>query len=155
MSEGNSTPRFLPDTSCLVPALCPWHEQYSAASAELERRQNAGEQLVLAAHCLAECFSVLTRFPPPHRLAPAATRDMLAGSFLRGGVEIKSLDADGYRQLVTSAPEANIAGGLIYDAVILVCALEAKVDVLLTFNERHFRALTTEGIQIVVPQGGA
>ena len=50
-----------------------------------------------------------------------------------------------------SAPNQGIAGGGIYDAVIVACGLTARVDALLTFNERQLRPLATQTIQIVVP----
>ena len=37
----------------------------------IERRLDGGEHMSLAAHALTEAYSVLTRFPAPHRLAPA------------------------------------------------------------------------------------
>ncbi len=65
--------------------------------------------------------------------------------------DIVALGVDAYAHLVLNAPERNIAGGTIYDAVILVSALTADADVLLTFNDRQFRALAAPEIQIVVP----
>jgi len=65
--------------------------------------------------------------------------------------EIVALGADTYAHLLQSAPERNIAGGAIYDAVILESGLAAGADVLLTFNDRQFRALAGSAIQIVVP----
>jgi hypothetical protein len=44
-----------------------------------------------------------------------------------------------------------VAGGAAYDVVIGACALVARTDALLTFNERHFASLATEGLEIVVP----
>jgi predicted nucleic acid-binding protein len=39
----------------------------------------------------------------------------------------------------------------VYDALIAACAKKAKVDVLLTFNERHFRQFEGDGLSIEVP----
>lgn len=132
-------------------ALCSWHEQHEPALHELERRLDAEEILVAAAPALVETYAVLTRLPPPHRLSPAVAGELIARNFLRGGVEIVALDANAYRQLLTSAPHLRIAGGRVYDAVILACARIGGVSALLTFNERQFRSLTDEEIEVVVP----
>src|SRR5439155_4456381 len=60
-----------PDTSCLVAAVCAWHEHHAAAAREIERRLAAGEPMIVAAPALVESYAVLTRLPPPHRLRPA------------------------------------------------------------------------------------
>ena len=144
-------PRFLPDTSCMIAALCTWHEHHTRATNEIERRLNQGEVLVVAASALVETYAVLTRLPPPHRLSPADTWTLLGANFTGDAVETASLTTDAYYRLLQSAPERSIAGGSIYDAVILASALTADVDALLTFNERQFRALAVPEIEIVVP----
>jgi hypothetical protein len=66
-------------------------------------------------------------------------------------VETVALEAQAYHQLLRTAPEQGLAGGSIYEAVIIACGLAARVDALLTFNERQFQALAVQGIAIVVP----
>jgi predicted nucleic acid-binding protein len=61
--------RFAVDTNCLIAAVCDWHGQHRVAAAEIERRLDRGEQMAVAVHTLTEAYSVLTRFPAPHRLA--------------------------------------------------------------------------------------
>jgi tellurite resistance protein len=56
-----------------------------------------------------------------------------------------------YRKLIATAPEAQIGGGRMYDAVIAACATAAKVSGLLTFNEDDFAGLVDDRIEIVVP----
>jgi predicted nucleic acid-binding protein len=94
---------------------------------------------------------VLTRLPPPHRLSPADSGTLLETNFMNQGVEMIALEADTYRRLLQAAPERGVAGGSIYDAVIVACGLAASVDVVLTFNERQFRPLAFQRIEIVVP----
>ena len=59
--------RYLCDTSALVAAVSTWHERHDRTRTELQRRTDAGEELVLAAHSLVETYAVLTRLPG-HRL---------------------------------------------------------------------------------------
>jgi hypothetical protein len=107
--------------------------------------------MVLAAHALAEAFSVLTRVPRPHRLSASVALQVLRSSFLERAAAVVALDADGYIELLQRAPTEQIAGGRIYDAVIAACAVQARVNVLLTFNDQHFRPLLPREIEIVVP----
>jgi predicted nucleic acid-binding protein len=144
-------PRFLLDTSCIVAALCGWHEHNARATREIARRLDAGEAMVTAAPALVETYAVLTRLPPPRRLSPADSWALLQANFLDETVETVALEAAAYRRLLRSAPDRGIAGGSIYDAVIIACGQAAAVDVLLTFNERQFRELADPAIAIVVP----
>ena len=38
--------RFVPDTSCLVAAVCSWHEHHEATAEELARRSKRREEMV-------------------------------------------------------------------------------------------------------------
>ncbi|SRR5579884_1287912 len=144
-------PCFLLDTSCMVATLLGWHEHHERAVREIERRLDRGERLVVAAPALIETYAVLTRLPPPHRLSPGDSRSLLVANFMDGRTEVIALEAVAYRHLLDSAPERGIAGGRIYDAVIVACALAAGVDSVLTFNERQFRSLGADALQMVVP----
>lgn len=54
------------------------------------------------------------------------------------------LSASEYYQLVKICAERGIVGGAIYDALLAECALKAKVDVLFSWNTRHFQQLGPE-----------
>lgn len=57
--------RFVPDTNCMIAAVCTWYEHHEWATEEIERRLERGETLCMAAHTLVEAYAVLTRLPPP------------------------------------------------------------------------------------------
>lgn len=135
----------------MVAAVSSWHQHHPTAAHEIEQRLTRGEGVVIAAPALVEAYSVLTRMPHPNRLSPQAALTVLRESFVNRAEAIAALDSNEYLRLILGAPERQIAGGSTYDAVIVACALKAKVDTLLTFNERHFRALAEPGIDIVVP----
>jgi predicted nucleic acid-binding protein len=143
--------RFLPDTSCMVAALCSWHEHHERSARELERRLEAGEVLAVSAPTLVETYAVLTRLPSPHRLSPTDSLALLEANFLGDTVETVALAAEEYVRLLRSAPERGIAGGRTYDAVIVACAVAARADVILTFNERQFSQLADQSLQVVIP----
>ena len=142
--------RFLPDTSCMVAAVCGWHEHHGRAVKEIGRRLSRGERMIVAAPALIETYAVLTRLPPPHRLSPEDTLEVLESNFIVSDLVV--LDVETYRSLLRGAPVDGIVGGNIYDAVIAACAVSGRATALLTFNEADFRAFVRRGMKIVVPE---
>lgn len=141
---------FVPDTSCMIAALCSWHEHEQSAIAEMDRRLDHGDELVVAAPALVEAYSVLTRLPRPFRLSPETALALLERSFLQSRGPF-ALQGATYRALLREAAANSIAGGRMYDAVIARCALEAGATTLLTFNASHFQSFAARGLAIVIP----
>lgn len=135
----------------MVAVLCAWHEHHSRAVQALDQLLDEGGTLVAAAPALIETYAVLTRLPPPHRLSPASSEALISANFLHDAVETVALGAIEYDRLLRDAPARAVAGGAIYDAVVLACALAAGVSAVLTFNQSHFDRLATGDIDIVVP----
>jgi predicted nucleic acid-binding protein len=140
---------FALDTSCMVAAVCTWHEQHVAAVAEIERRFDRGGRLAVAAHALVETYAVLTRLPAPHRLAPADAWALVKANFVEPASVI-ALSGQAHVTLLSGLATQGIAGGRSYDAVIAACARQARVDTLLTFNPRHFDP-PPEGVSVIEP----
>jgi toxin FitB len=143
-------PGFMPDTNCIVGVILRGHPHHQQAVAAISLRLNRGASLHLAAHSLIEAYSVLTRLPAAVRLSGIEARTALYENFVSRG-QVWTLMAEEYVQLLDRAAGASILGGQIYDAVIAACALKAGADVLLTFNERHFRRFASPTLEIVVP----
>jgi predicted nucleic acid-binding protein len=127
-----------PDTSVLVAGFATWHEGHGSAV----RALNRGVRLI--AHVAVETYSVLTRLPPPHRVAPAAVQaylaDVTSGDYL-------TLDARSYRRLIDHLAEQDVTGGAAYDALV---ALTAKA-VGATLLTRDLRAVRTyESLRVEV-----
>ncbi|MEJ7796400.1 MAG: type II toxin-antitoxin system VapC family toxin [Nocardioides sp.] len=100
------------DTSVLVPALSSWHPSHGGCRAAL------ADVTSLPLQVLIESYSVLTRFPPPHRVSAAD-----AAAVLRElSVEIPTLPGDQARDLINSLARQGIAGGAVYDAVVAATA---------------------------------
>ncbi len=104
----------------------------------------------LAAPALVEAYSVLTRFPPPHRLSPQDAYALLAANYIDGG-RVVSLGGAETKALLADLARDGIGGGRSYDGVIVACARKAGVEVVLTFNASHFEPFAKKGLQIVVP----
>lgn len=128
--------RYLCDTSCLVAAVCTWHGHHVRTCAEIERRSRDGEDLVLAAHSLAETYAVLTRLPSPHRLRADDAVSLIEMNW--GGAPVVYLTATDTWRALREAPRRGIIGGQTYDALIAAAAIKAKASVLLTWNLRNF-----------------
>lgn len=127
---------YLLDTSCVVAAVCEWHRQHETTRKEIERRDAAGETAVLAAHGLAEAYSVLTRLPEPHRLRPEDALAVLEANW--GRSRLVALAPAEYRSTLRRCRGAGIGGGGVYDALIASCAQKAKVAELLTWDAGVF-----------------
>ena len=115
----------LVDTSIVVAAFASWHEQHVAANRVVDGKTR------LVAHCAIEAFSVLTRLPPPHRVAAHLVRDFLAARFPDPYV---GLDSAHYHGLIPRLVELGISGGAVYDA--LVAATARAADDLLVSCDR-------------------
>ena len=142
---------FTPDTSCVIAAVCAWHEHHAAAAHVIESRLSRGERLVVAAHVLAEAYAVLTRLPPPHRLAPSDAWTLIRTNFAHEVTTI-ALTGPEHVRAIGGLAAAGIRGGRTYDVLIGAAAEKAGAAVLLTFNPGHFEP-PPKGVLVVVPPG--
>ncbi|ETW21926.1 type II toxin-antitoxin system VapC family toxin [Mycobacterium gastri] len=125
-----------PDTSVLVAGFATWHEGHESAV----RALNRGVQLI--AHAAVETYSVLTRLPPPHRVAPDAVHAYLTGVT---SSDYLTLDAGSHRGLIDRLAELGVTGGGSYDALVGITAKAAGATLL----TRDVRAVTTyERLQV-------
>ncbi len=141
---------YLLDTSCLVAAVCGWHRHHDLTRREIERREAAGEELVLAAHSLAETFSVLTRLPEPHRLHPDDALALVEANW--GKTRLIALAAADYRGTLRRCRDVGIAGGAVYDALIAACAVKARVATLLTWDLGGFERFLEDEPAVRAPE---
>jgi predicted nucleic acid-binding protein len=142
--------RYLLDTSCLVAAVCAWHEHHEATRREIDRRKAAEESAVLAAHSLAEAYSVLTRLPEPYRLRPADALDVIEANWSR--TALVALTGADYRRTLRRCRDAGIAGGTVYDALIAECARKASVSTILTWDPGGFERFLEDEPAVKTPR---
>ena len=140
---------FALDTSCMVAAICTWHERHAAAVAAIEQRLDRGDRLAVAAHAIIEAYAVLTRLPAPHRLAPADAWALVKANFVEPATVV-ALTSPAFITLLNRLASTGIGGGRSYDAVIAVSASRAKASALLTFNPRHFDP-APDGLSVIEP----
>ena len=123
------------DTSCMVSALCSWHEHHEATRAEVERSVRGGA-LLIAAPSLIEAYAVLTRLPAPHRISAQDGWTLLDANW--GEAEVIALTAAEYWRVLRDCQREGVTGGPAYDAVIAACAGKGHAARILTWNEKHF-----------------
>ena len=140
--------RYLCDTSCLVAAVCAWHEHHGRTRLEIERRIRGHEELVLAAHSLAELYAVLTRLPSPHRLRADDAISLIEANW--GETFVVHLTGQETWQALREARQLGIIGGQMYDVIIAASALKAGASTLLTWNMRHFNKFTDK-LSVLAP----
>jgi predicted nucleic acid-binding protein len=141
---------YLLDTSCLVAAACGWHRHHEATRREIERRDAAGEELILAAHSLAETFSVLTRLPEPHRLRPGDALALIEANW--GETRLVALAGSDYRATLRRCRDVGIGGGAVYDALIAACARKARVSTLVTWDLEGFERFLEDEPAVRAPE---
>ncbi len=140
---------FLPDTSCMIAAVCSWHNHHEAAANEIDTRIAGRATMMVATPALIESYAVLTSLPVPHRLSPQTVLTLLESNFLKLGTVI-ALNAKSYQALLLAAAKNSVAGGRASDAVIGACAELAQVSTVLTCNVTDFAALG-HAYEVVVP----
>lgn len=133
----------------MIATVCSWHEHHKAAAAEIERRLDRGERVMVPAPALVETYAVLTRLPAPHRLAPADAWALVKANFVARR-KVVALTGRSYAEVVRELAQQALGGGRSYDAVIAACARHARADVLLTFNHRHFEP-APKGVLVIEP----
>jgi predicted nucleic acid-binding protein len=141
--------KFALDPSCLVALLAEWHEHHKTAVHGYEKRLARGERLVIAGHAFLECFSVLTRLPPPLATSPETAAAILS-KYLHAG-ELAGMTAEACRSAVQDLAARGLGGGRIYDGIIALCSYQAGATTLLTYNARHFLPVAPPGLAIVEP----
>ena len=140
--------RYICDTNCLVATVCTWHEHHARTCSEIERRAGAGQELVLAAHSMAETYAVLTRLPSRYRLRAADTLSLLGANW--GETPLIHLTGREVWKALEAAKRRNLFGGRTYDVLLARAALKAEASTLLTWNLRHFEAFQDE-IEVLTP----
>ncbi len=136
------------DTSVLLTAhdgTRPGH----AESLRLMRRANRGN-CACAAHSLAEFYSVLSRLPGGRRQRPDFAGALVEDIASR--MRIVALSAEEYAETIRTSARLRIAGGTIYDALLVACARKVNAERIYTWNQRHFKLVAPDlADRIVTP----
>jgi predicted nucleic acid-binding protein len=140
------------DTSVLVAAVVEGHPQHAAALSWVGARRKL--ERVGSMHALAETWAVLTRLPMLDApLSPGVARAVV--DRLAKRIALTPPSAKLYAAALGRCEATGARSGAVFDALHLVTAEHAGVDVLLTFNLRDFERLAVAtSPRIVDPAGG-
>jgi predicted nucleic acid-binding protein len=106
---------------------------------------------VIAAHGLAEAYSVLTRTPFQPRITSADAWRSLQQNVL-GSFEIISLSRTDYSDVLRHCAAEGWTGGMIFDALHMQAARKTKCARVYTLNVAHFRRIAPDlGDRILSP----
>ena len=132
--------KILLDTSTLVAAMVEAHPAYERAFPWLQR-VHAKEHLgLIAAHSLAELYSVLTTLPVSPPVSPATAQQLIEHNIL-SVFEIVALSGEDYQAVLAHLTNMELIGGIIYDTLILYAAIKADAEKVITLNAKDFRRI--------------
>jgi predicted nucleic acid-binding protein len=139
------------DTSVLVAAMVEAHPAHVRSLHAFQRSLKDGQGWV-GAHSVAELFAVLTRMPVSPRIGPDLAHRLIQDNIESSSLNLVALETSDYFAGLERMTEFGLAGGVIYDALILQSACKAQVDEIITLNEADFVRISSGlAIRIVAP----
>jgi len=98
---------------------------------------------VIAAHGLAEIFSVLTKAPFPRPISPGEAGQIIEQNILPL-FKVEPLTPADYVSVVQHCASNGWSGGRVYDALHLQTARRMKCSRIFTMNADHFRLIAPD-----------
>ena len=140
--------KILFDSSVLISAFVESHPKHKSALSFLMKAKNKEFQLLVSSHTILEIYSVLTSAPFKPKITPMVAKQLIENNIKNIAKTIYLTDED-YFKIVEKMSKSNFSGGIVYDVIVVECALNAKVDEILTLNSKDFLRLT-DGTSIKV-----
>lgn len=128
------------DTSVLIAANDTEHPDHKRSNPLLVAATT--ENTACAAHTIAEVYAVLSRLPGGRRQRPE-----FAGRLVQQIAErmtVVPLAVDEYAATIRSAAQSMLAGGIVFDALLLACARKVNAERIYTWNAKHFRMVAPD-----------
>jgi predicted nucleic acid-binding protein len=129
--------KYFFDTSVLVSVALMGHPDHAPSLAAYLKANT--RNACCAAHSLAEVYATVTRLPGDQRMS--ADDALLFLDDVRSRLAIVALEAQGYHAALASAAAANIVGRTIYDMLLAQCALQARAEIIYTWDVADFSRL--------------
>ncbi len=143
MRSGDPVVQILLDASVLVAASVESHPEHARALPWLQRIHAGDVVGIVAAHALAEVYAVLTRLPVQPRITPQLAQQVITHNII-DRCTIVALTPDDYAQILRDMADRGLIGGVIYDALAVYTARQARVDQIVTLNAKDFRRIDPE-----------
>jgi len=128
------------DTSVLVAAFLGDHVHHQASLRVFAPSRPSDAACSL--HTMAEVFAVLSSLPVRPPISPEQA-GLFVGEVYKHLTPV-ALDGKEYFEALHAAAERGVAGGRIYDALLLQCARKCGAEVVYTWNLKHFRAIAPD-----------
>ena len=135
--------KILFDSSVLIAAFVESHPKHKPALSFLTKAKNKEFELFVSAHTILEVYSVLTSAPFKPRITAVIAKQLIENN-IRSFAKIVYLSGKDYFVILEKMSSSGLIGGIVYDAIIVECALNSKVDEILTLNPKDFLRLTNE-----------
>ena len=133
------------DSNILVADALEEHVHHRASRALLDSLSHGGG--ACAAHTLAETYNTLTRPKPGYNVPCNFAADIIHNA--RDKFLMVTLTAEEVAQTIQNAAEANLAGPLVYDAILLACARKVQPIAIYTYNLGHFNRIAPDLANII------
>jgi predicted nucleic acid-binding protein len=128
-----------------------------AASDAADPRHGSSRSLLAAAtpathacgaHTLAEVYAVLSRLPGGKKVRPEFAGLLVEQIAAR--MTLVPLDAAEYAATLRETARMGLAGGIVFDALLLACARKVSAKRIYTWNEKHFRLVAPDLAERIV-----
>lgn len=131
------------DTNIVVADAVRTHVHNANASGLFRQVESRRWTPVIAAHGLAEIYSVLTRTPFQPRISSAEAWHAIEQNVLPS-FEIEALSRSEYIRILKDCAALGWGGGRIFDALHIAAARKAECRRIYTFDVVHFRQLAPD-----------
>jgi len=140
--------RVFLDTSVLIAANDSDHERHTESRPLLAAA--TPERCACGAHSLAEIYANLSVVKGGRQQRPETALRLVEQIASR--MMVVALSPEEYLTAIRDAAKLRIAGGTIYDALLLKCARKVNADRIYTWNVRHFQLVAPDlAARIVTP----
>ena len=129
--------KYFFDTSVLVSVVLMGHPDHGPSLAAYVKANPRNG--CCAAHSLAEVYATLTRLPGSQRMT--ADEALLFVDDIGSRLTVVALGAEEFYAAIAAAANASIVGGTIYDMLLARCALQAKAEIIYTWDVADFGRL--------------
>jgi predicted nucleic acid-binding protein len=128
------------DTSVLIAANDIDHERHADSRPLLAAATQ--ENCACGVHSLAETYANLSIVKGGRQQRPETAFRLVEQ--IAGRMMVVALDPEEYLTAIGDAAKLRIAGGTIYDALLLKCARKVGAQRIYTLNARHFKLVAPD-----------
>ena len=128
------------DTSVMIAAFWGDHADHDASlRVFVEANSETG---ACGIHSLAEVYAVMTMLPV--RPVPGPEQAFLFVQQVADRLTTVTLDGAEYLAAIRELSDRGLAGGRVYDALLLACARKSQAEIIYTWDVKHFRQIAPD-----------